>query len=59
MRVKVGSNWYEASAEKPIMVELADEDKKNISVMADKVDRYACFDSGDGRTIQERMRVDG
>ena len=54
MRLKVGSKWHEASVEKPIMIELADEDKKNISAMGDDGDRYACFDGGDGRTIPER-----
>ena len=43
MRVKVGDEWHESEVGKPIMVQLSEQDRKNIANMAPGCDRYACF----------------
>ncbi|MCY4583935.1 MAG: hypothetical protein OXE50_14250 [Chloroflexi bacterium] len=43
MRVKVKDQWYEATDECPIMVELTDQDKTNITNMIPTATRYAIF----------------
>jgi len=42
MRVKIGNTWHDAEDE-PVMVELNDNDKKNISNMHPKATKYAAF----------------
>jgi hypothetical protein len=39
MRVKIGENWYDSSSG-PIMLELTDEDKKNIAKMNSDATKY-------------------
>lgn len=39
MRVKVGNNWYDGT-EQPVMVELTEQDRKNIANMAKGCDLY-------------------
>ena len=43
MRVKVKDQWYEATVDCPIMVELTDQDKVNIANMIPAATRYAIF----------------
>lgn len=45
MRFKVGNDWYEATPDTPIMVELTEQDKHNISNMHPNNNRYAIFTS--------------
>jgi hypothetical protein len=62
MRVKVGDVWYEPTAERPLMVELSEEDRANLRSMAPEDRNYAVFADGDPRTTEERlawMRGDG
>lgn len=43
MKVKVGSDWFEATPEQPIMVLLSEDDKRNIANMAPDATKYALF----------------
>lgn len=43
MRVKVGNEWFEATEEHPIAVELTDRDKENIAAMSHDTCVYAIF----------------
>lgn len=43
MRVKVGNEWFEATADAPIAVELTDRDKEAIAGMAHDTCIYAIF----------------
>ena len=47
MRVKVGDKWHESGPGKPIMVQLAKQDRKNIANMIPGADRYAVFREDD------------
>lgn len=42
MRVKIGNEWY-SDNDQPIMIELTEGDKKNISNMAEGATRYAVY----------------
>lgn len=53
MRVKVGSEWFEAKDGQPIMVELSEADKTNIANMAPEATKYAVFD--DNQTSDEKL----
>lgn len=44
MRVKVGDQWFDGHTA-PIMVELTEEDKKNIANMEDNAKRYCIYDN--------------
>ncbi len=46
MRVKIGNQWFECSPSQPIMIELTEADKRNISNMAPDATKYAQFDDG-------------
>jgi len=54
MRVKVGNWWFEACSMLPVMVELTEQDKRNIANMAPEATRYACFADDDPRDEAER-----
>ncbi len=53
MRVKVGNEWFEVTPDAPIMVELTDQDKKNIANMHRSCSKYACFDDYDSKDEDE------
>lgn len=55
MRVKIGNDWFECTAEQPIMVVLTDGDKRNIANMADGCTRYAIFDDADEMSADEKF----
>lgn len=48
MRVKIGDQWFEAEPDRPIMVELTEEDKKNIAatIGTDKTKYIAYYVGG-------------
>lgn len=54
MRVKVGNQWFEAAEGQPVMVELTEADKANISNMAPAATKYACFSDADTTTADEK-----
>ena len=47
MRVKVGDKWFSQEINKPIMIELTNEDKINISSMHLDLSKYAIFEDND------------
>ena len=47
MRVKVGDKWFSQEINKPIMIELTNEDKINISSMHPDLSKYAIFEDND------------
>jgi len=55
MRVKVGNDWFQCEPGKPIMVELTDQDKKNISAMLPQATRYAIFDDDDNLANEQKF----
>lgn len=55
MRVKVGDNWFDVTAEQPIMVELTEADRRNIGAMAPEATKYAAFASDDGRAVSTML----
>ena len=54
MKVKVGDEWFGATKDRPIMVQLNDRDKANIRDMDEGIYRYAEFSPGDPRPVKER-----
>jgi hypothetical protein len=56
VRVKVGDQWFEVTAETPIMVELSELDKLNIAKMNPNATKYACFAEGDPMTWEEQVK---
>jgi hypothetical protein len=55
MRIKIGNEWHEATAEKPVMVELSEDDKWNIAHMAPEATKYATFTDDDKRSKDEKL----
>lgn len=55
MRVKIDDFWHEVSATKPIMIELTENDKYNISNMAHDATKYAIFHDNEPMTKEEKM----
>lgn len=57
MRVKVGNEWFEATEEHPIAVELTDRDKDNIAHMSHDTCVYAIFVSPPKNEIERGGRI--
>lgn len=55
MRIKIGSQWFDVGHMQPIMVELTEEDKRNIANMPPDQNRYAQFSNTDLTTDQTRL----
>jgi hypothetical protein len=57
MRVKIQDTWFEVKVGQPIMVELTDEDKKNMLPMmtASDGDKYAVFSDEEKLTREEML----
>ena len=55
MRVKVGNEWFECQPGQPIMIELADGDRRNIAQMRPEATRYAIFDDEDGWSVEQKL----
>lgn len=53
MRFKVGDAWFSPELGKPLMVELDDHEKRHLAELG-SANRYACFDTDDGMTVEER-----
>lgn len=54
MKIKVGDQWFECAPGQPIMVVLAEQDKKNIANMHPDATRYAIFEDDDGMTVEDK-----
>jgi len=54
MRVKHGDQWIECELGKPLMVELTEADKRNISNMHPDATKYATFDDAETTTTDEK-----
>lgn len=54
MRVKHGDQWFECEPGKPLMVELTEGDKANITNMHPDATKYAVFDNSDTMTVDEK-----
>lgn len=54
MRVKIGSNWFQPGPGQPVMVELSEADKRNITNMLPEASRYAEFHDDSPMTRAER-----
>lgn len=55
MRVRIGNQWHEVNDETPIMVELTEQDKANITNMPDDARRYAVFTDNCPLTTAEKV----
>lgn len=55
MRIKVGNTWYDCEQGQPIMVELAPQDKINISNMPADATKYALFNDVDAWTVEQKL----
>lgn len=55
MKVKVGSNWFEATKEQPIMVLLSQGHKRNIAQMHPDATMYALFTDDCSMTVEEKL----
>lgn len=57
MRVKIGNKWHDSEKE-PIVIELTDEDKRNIENMHPLMDKYCSYPNGtDRKEIENWMRL--
>ena len=56
MKIKIGDDWFEATPDQPIMVQLSPSDRQNITDMANDSDRYACFSDDDPRGGEEMYK---
>jgi hypothetical protein len=56
MRFKVADTWYEAKPGQPIMVELTDQDKRNILSMVFDGTKYAVFDENNELTKEDKFK---
>lgn len=56
MRVKIGDDWFGATPDQPIMIEMNDQDKRNIRNMHPDATKYAIFSDLDERTREEKMK---
>lgn len=54
MRVKIKDVWYDVEIDGPIMIELTDMDKHNISNMFSDAYRYASFHDDDTTTVKNK-----
>jgi hypothetical protein len=55
MKVKIGESWFEPKVGQPIMLVLTDQDKWNISHMAESASKYAAFDENDPLDEQAKL----
>lgn len=57
MRVKIKDVWFEVKLGQPIMVELSDDDKKNLASLVTSGDgnKYAAFDENEKLTREEML----
>lgn len=55
MRVKVGDQWFQCEPGQPVMIELAEGDKRNIANMHPDATRYAIFEDDDGWSNEEKL----
>lgn len=55
MRFKVGDQWFQLEPGRPIMVELTEEDKRNIANMDPKATKYAVFHDDERATKEEKL----
>lgn len=55
MRVKVGEQWHEVTADAAICVELSSADRRNIANMLPEATRYAVFSDSDRRSPEEKL----
>lgn len=55
MRVKVGNDWFGATPTQPIMIELTEQDKRNIRNMHPEATKYAIFSDLDEKTKEQKM----
>jgi len=56
MRIKIKNVWHQLEPGCPIMIELTEQDKKNISNMYPDAFRYAEFHDDDISTVKEKQR---
>ena len=58
MKIKIGDTWYNAD-DQPIMIVLADQDKKNIADMPPELSKYCLYTLGlDPEFIKKWMAGD-
>lgn len=55
MRVKIGNDWYGATPTQPIMIELTENDKRNILNMHPNATKYAIFSDQDKSSREEKQ----
>lgn len=55
MRIKIGDKWFACEPGQPIMIVLAEGDKRNIANMAEGATCYAMFDKADAMSPEDKF----